>query len=149
MAALETYFTLHVEACADINKTILAFRRAKKRVGLAIKPGTPVETLIPYLPELDLALVMTVEPGWGGQVFMQEMLDKVRALRREIDRQNLDVRLQVDGGINSETAIESVAAGADVLVAGFIHFCARPHSGGSHAPHDVCLGTVGLSCRTP
>ncbi len=111
-------FTLHVEACTDIKKTILAFRRAKKRVGLAIKPGTPVETLIPYLPELDLALVMTVEPGWGGQVFMPEMLDKVRALRREIDRQDLDVRLQVDGGINSETAIESVAAGADVLVAG-------------------------------
>ena len=111
-------FTLHVEACADVRGTIQAFRRAKKRVGLAVKPGTSVEALIPYLPELDLALVMTVEPGWGGQAFMPEMLEKVRALRREIDRQGLDVRLQVDGGINTETAIESVAAGADVLVAG-------------------------------
>ena len=111
-------FTLHVEACADVGRAIQAFRGAKKRVGLAIKPGTPVDALMPYLPDLDLALVMTVEPGWGGQAFMPAMLDKVRALRQAIDRQGLDVRLQVDGGINAETAVAAVLAGADVLVAG-------------------------------
>ena len=111
-------FTVHVEACREVKPTILAFRDAKKQVGLAIKPATPVDALIPYLPDLDLALVMTVEPGWGGQAFMPAMLEKVRVLRREIDRQGLDVRLQVDGGINAETAVASVMAGADVLVAG-------------------------------
>ena len=111
-------FTVHVEACREVEPTIQAFRDAKKQVGLAIKPATPVDALIPYLPDLDLALVMTVEPGWGGQAFMPAMLEKVRALRREIDRQGLDVRLQVDGGIKAETAVASVMAGADVLVAG-------------------------------
>ena len=111
-------FTVHVEACREVERTIQAFRNAGKRVGLAIKPGTPVEALIPHLPELDLALVMTVEPGWGGQAFMPAMLEKVRVLRQIIDREGLDVRLQVDGGINAETAVASVLAGADVLVAG-------------------------------
>ncbi|MYB76411.1 MAG: ribulose-phosphate 3-epimerase [Chloroflexi bacterium] len=111
-------FTLHVEACADVPSTLQAFRAAKKRVGLAIKPDTPVEALLPYLPDLDLALVMTVEPGWGGQAFMPAMLEKVRVLRQAIDREDLNVRLQVDGGINAETAVASVLAGADVLVAG-------------------------------
>lgn len=111
-------FTVHVEACADVGETIQAFRRAGKRVGLAIKPGTPVEALIPYLPGIDLALVMTVEPGWGGQSFMPDMLEKVRALRRLIDEGKLSVQLQVDGGINAETAVAAVLAGADVLVAG-------------------------------
>ena len=111
-------FTVHVEACREVKPTIQAFRNAKKQVGLAIKPDTPVDALIPYLPDLDVALVMTVEPGWGGQAFMPAMLEKVRVLRREIDRQGLDVRLQVDGGINAETAVASVLAGADVLVAG-------------------------------
>lgn len=111
-------FTVHVEACGDVDRTIQAFRNAGKRVGLAIKPATPVETLIPHLPHVDLALVMTVEPGWGGQAFMPSMLEKVRALRREIDREGVDVRLQVDGGINAETAVAAAMAGADVLVAG-------------------------------
>ncbi len=111
-------FTVHVEACADVRRTLRAFHGAGKRVGLAIKPGTPVDALIPYLPDLDLALVMTVEPGWGGQSFMPEMLEKVRALRHLIDEGKLSVQLQVDGGINAETAVAAAVAGADVLVAG-------------------------------
>lgn len=111
-------FTVHVEACSEVKRTIEAFRGAGKRVGLAIKPGTPVEALLPFLSDLDLALVMTVEPGWGGQAFMPEMLEKVRVLRQAIDRQGRDVRLQVDGGIDVETAVAAVSAGADVLVAG-------------------------------
>ena len=120
-------FTLHVEACKDVGTALQAFRSASKRVGLAIKPGTPVETLLPYLPDLDLVLVMTVEPGWGGQAFMPDMLDKVRVLRRAIDQEGLDVRLQVDGGINAETAVASALAGANVLVAGSSIF-ARGHT---------------------
>ena len=111
-------FTVHVEACADVAQTIQSLRAAKKRVGLALKPGTPVDALSPYLPEIDLALIMTVEPGWGGQSFMPEMLEKVRALRRQIDDEKVSVQLQVDGGINAETAVAAVLAGADVLVAG-------------------------------
>ena len=111
-------FTIHAEACADVGKTVEALRSAKKRVGLAIKPGTPAAAIVPYLPRLDLALVMTVEPGWGGQAFMPEMLEKVRLLRRAIDEAGLGVRLQVDGGINADTAVAAAAAGADVLVAG-------------------------------
>lgn len=116
--------TVHVEACADIAQTVQALRGAGKRAGLAIKPCTPVEALLPYLPDLDLALVMTVEPGWGGQAFMPEMLEKIRLLRRAIDRGGHDVELQVDGGINAETAVAAVAAGADVLVAGSSVFAA-------------------------
>ena len=111
-------FTLHVEACTDVACTIRAFRDAGKRVGLAIKPGTPAEAILPYLADLDLALVMTVEPGWGGQAFMPETLEKVRVLRSAIDRSDLEVRLQVDGGIDAESAVAAVSAGADVLVAG-------------------------------
>lgn len=111
-------FTVHVEACKDLPATIQAIRKAKKRVGLAIKPNTPVDALAPFLAQIDLALVMSVEPGWGGQSFQPEMLTKVRGLRDAIDGAGLDVRLQVDGGINAETAVAAVAAGADVLVAG-------------------------------
>lgn len=111
-------FTTHVEAGRDVPAIIQALRDADKRVGLAIKPNTPADALTPFLADIDLALVMTVEPGWGGQSFMPEMLAKVNVLRNAIDKEGLDVRLQVDGGINAETAVVAVAAGADVLVAG-------------------------------
>ena len=111
-------FTVHVEACADVGQTVQAIRGAGKRVGLAIKPESPVDAIAPHLHELDLALVMTVEPGWGGQAFMPAMLDKVRVLRQMIDWEEHCVELQVDGGVNTETAIAAAEAGADVLVAG-------------------------------
>lgn len=139
-------FTVHVEACRSVERTIQAFRDAKKRVGLAIKPDTPVEALFPFLPDLDLALVMTVEPGWGGQAFMPAMLEKVRVLRQAIDREGLDVRLQVDGGINAETAVAAVMAGADVLVAGSSIFApGRTTVGDSMGRLTAALDQAGIS----
>ena len=89
-----------------------------KKAGLAVKPATPVEELFPYLSMIDLALVMTVEPGFGGQRFMADMLPKVERLRRIADSKGLAFEIEVDGGVNPETAALCRAAGADVLVAG-------------------------------
>ena len=88
------------------------------RAAISIKPGTPAEDALPYLPYCDMVLVMTVEPGFGGQSFMADMMPKVRLLRAAIDREVPGCELEVDGGVNAETAKIWTAAGADVLVAG-------------------------------
>ena len=110
----------HLEAAQpqDIQDAIDAVKRCGKQVGLAIKPKTPETALMPYLPLLDLALVMTVEPGFGGQSFMHHQMPKLSALRELVDRLNLPCLLEVDGGVDTLTAPRAVAAGADVLVAG-------------------------------
>ncbi len=105
--------TVHVEACKEAPKTLEAVRLAGAKVGMSLRPKTPVETLFPFLDQLDLILVMTVEPGFGGQKFMPEMLQKVRTLRPRFRG-----RISVDGGIDTETARQAIDAGADVLVAG-------------------------------
>jgi ribulose-phosphate 3-epimerase len=87
-------------------------------VGLVVSPETPVERAFPYLDEIDLLLVMSVHPGWGGQAFIPESLDKVRAARAEISARRLPVEIEIDGGINHETAPAAAAAGVDILVAG-------------------------------
>ena len=112
--------TVHVEADTEegIRAAIAAVRKCGKRVGLALKPGTAPEAVLPFLHELDLALVMTVEPGFGGQAFMAEMLPKIGKLRQWLDRENPGCELEVDGGINPDTARQCVCAGAVVLVAG-------------------------------
>lgn len=110
--------TVHWEACRDARKTLRAIRSAGARCGLAIKPRTPVEPLLELLPEMDLALVMTVEPGFGGARFLSEMLPKVRAIRKAVDAAGLDCWVQVDGGVNAETVAAAAQAGADSLVAG-------------------------------
>jgi ribulose-phosphate 3-epimerase len=110
----------HVESQAP-DKTLESLRKINAlgaRTGLSLRPKTPWEILLPYLDELDLVLVMTVEPGFGGQSFMEDQLPKIAALRREIDRRGIKCELEVDGGINPETARLCVEAGADVLVAG-------------------------------
>ena len=88
------------------------------KAGISVKPGTPAEVLFPYLRDADLVLVMTVEPGFGGQSFMADMMPKLRALRKEAARQGTDFILQVDGGVNRKTVGEAAAAGADCFVAG-------------------------------
>lgn len=110
----------HLEAAQpqDIQDAIDAVKRCGKQVGLAIKPKTPETALMPYLPLLDLALVMTVEPGFGGQSFMHHQMPKLSALRELVDRLNLPCLLEVDGGVDTLTAPRAVAAGADMLVAG-------------------------------
>lgn len=110
--------TFHIEAVGDPHAAIAYIRSLGVRVGISIKPRTPAEALLPYLKELDLVLVMTVEPGFGGQRFMSDMLPKIDMLRNGITRQHLLTSLQVDGGIDEQTAFLVKQAGADVLVAG-------------------------------
>ena len=110
----------HVEADEpqDIIGAIAEVKRCGKKVGLSLKPKTPAEAVIPYLSELDMVLVMTVEPGFGGQKFMGDMMPKVAAVRKMIEENGYDCDVEVDGGVNPETAKICVANGANVLVAG-------------------------------
>ena len=110
--------TVHIEACPDIKPVLKAIKEAGVKAGVSIKPNTPVDALKEILPDLDLVLVMTVEPGFGGQPFMENMVPKIAHLRAELDRKELRAELEVDGGINVAVAPRVVAAGARVLVAG-------------------------------
>lgn len=110
--------TFHIESSSDPYETIAAIKSGGVKAGIVIKPGTPYEAVLPFIELVDVVLVMTVEPGFGGQSFMEDMLDKVRALRKYIDDRNLSVHIQVDGGINDKTITAAVSAGADMLVVG-------------------------------
>jgi ribulose-phosphate 3-epimerase len=110
--------TIHAEAVQDLRRTTDAIRAAGARTGLAVKPATPVEPYLDDLHRFDLLLLMTIEPGFGGQKFMDEMLPKIAAARRLLDEQGLDLWLQIDGGVNAETIERAAAAGVDVFVAG-------------------------------
>ncbi|MBE6837995.1 MAG: ribulose-phosphate 3-epimerase [Ruminococcus sp.] len=110
--------TFHAESESDISATIEKILSRGIGAGLTIRPKTPVEVMFPYLSKLSNALVMSVEPGFGGQGFIAETMSKVTALRKEIDRNGYKCQVQVDGGINAETAKIAIAAGADDLVSG-------------------------------
>lgn len=110
--------TFHVEAAADPVATARAIRAAGARSAFAVKPGTPFEPYEELLPEVDMVLVMTVEPGFGGQSFMADQMDKVRAVRRAVLRHGGEIWVQVDGGVSRDTIGQCVEAGADVFVAG-------------------------------
>lgn len=110
--------TVHLEACEDVAGTLQKIHDCGVKVGLGIKPGTPVESVLPYLQDIDMVLVMTVEPGFGGQKFMPDMIEKVENLRKWIDEDGLSVDIEVDGGINAETLPLVLDAGANVIVAG-------------------------------
>ena len=111
--------TFHLEAAPDVGAALREIRDRGLRAGLTLRPGTPVEALLPWLPQLDLALVMTVEPGFGGQKFMEPMLEKVRAIRREARRLGReDLLIQVDGGVSGATVAACAGAGANCFVAG-------------------------------
>ena len=114
----------HIEAEDDPAAVLAAIRAAGRKTGMTIKPGTPVEALYPWLDRLDLVLVMSVEPGFGGQKFMPAALDKLAALKARRQEKGLAFLLEVDGGVNAETAPLCAAAGADVLVAGSAVFAA-------------------------
>ncbi|MBJ7280794.1 MAG: ribulose-phosphate 3-epimerase [Rhodoluna sp.] len=116
--------TMHIESCRDVVGTIKAVKSTGSRVGLAIKPATPISAIEPYLAIVDQVLVMSVEPGFGGQSFIPESLQKIRDLKAKLNALSLSTWLQVDGGINLEN-IEAVAAtGADTFVAGSAVFTA-------------------------
>ena len=117
--------TFHLEATNVPDECINMIKKHGKRAAVSIKPKTPIEEVYPYLDRCDMVLIMTVEPGFGGQSFMPDMLEKVKALRAEITRRGLNVDIQVDGGINAETAKLARDAGANVLVAGSAVFKAQ------------------------
>lgn len=110
--------TFHIESDSPTGETIDLIRSLGCKAALSVKPKTPVEVVFPYLEKLSMVLVMTVEPGFGGQSFMADMLDKVKVLRAECERRGLDTDIQVDGGINEQNAGLAVQSGANVLVAG-------------------------------
>jgi ribulose-phosphate 3-epimerase len=121
-AAGADIITCHPEAGPHLHRTLQLVKSLGKKAGVALNPATPLAAIEPVLGELDLVLVMSVNPGFGGQSFIAAALDKIRALRRQLDRLARAVDLEVDGGINAETAAEAIAAGADVLVAGTASF---------------------------
>ena len=110
--------TVHIETCPHIHQVVQAIKELGVKVGVSISPETPVTAVSEILPSLDLVLVMTVNPGFGGQPFIESTLDKIARLRAELDEKGLAAELEVDGGINAEVAPRVVKAGARVLVAG-------------------------------
>ena len=114
--------TVHAEIGCQINPTLDLIKSEGKKAGLAISPGTPLSAVKPFIQSVDLLLVMTVKPGFGGQKFMPEELRKVRELRRLVKIKGGGIDVQVDGGVNFATAPEAIAAGANILVAGTAAF---------------------------
>lgn len=110
------YLTIHVESTSDPESVLNQIRQQGAKPGITLRPGTKVEKILPYLPLVDLVLVMTVEPGFGGQEFMQDQIAKIKALRLEIEKIKKPILLEVDGGVNENTV--SFCSEADVLVAG-------------------------------
>jgi ribulose-phosphate 3-epimerase len=121
-AAGADIITVHPEAGPHLHRTLQLIRSHGKAAGVALNPATPVEAIEHVLDEVALVLVMSVNPGYGGQIFIPAALDKIRALRRRLDKLGHPVALEVDGGINPETGAAAVEAGADVLVAGTASF---------------------------
>ena len=132
IAAGADMITFHREAVEDPKPLIYRIKDAGVRASMAISPATPVDEVLPCLPMLDMVLVMTVVPGFGGQKLMSETLDKVRALRRRIDDAGLDTDIEVDGGISADNTGLVTAAGANVIVAGSAIF-------GSQRPRQTML----------
>lgn len=120
--------TVHPEAGPHIHRSVQAIKALGKKAGVVFNPGTPVDTLDYLIDTIDLVLVMSVNPGFGGQSFIESQLAKVRDIRGRIDASGRDIRLEVDGGVNPDTARLCVEAGADVLVAGSATFKGGPDS---------------------
>jgi ribulose-phosphate 3-epimerase len=118
--------TVHPEAGPHLHRTVQRIKALGKKAGVSLNPATPAKALDYVLPDLDLVLIMTVNPGFGGQKFISSQLRKIEAVANRIAKENLDVRLEVDGGIDRETAPQALAAGANVLVAGTAAFRGGP-----------------------
>ena len=110
--------TFHPEATSDVSTTIKLIKEQNKKVGISLKPKSEISLVKDYLQEIDLVLIMSVEPGFGGQKFMPEVLEKTKAVRELIDKQNLNVDVEIDGGINFENCSKAKNAGANILVSG-------------------------------
>ena len=112
------YVVVHVEAARDVAATLSRIRARGAKAGITLNPDTPVEAILPYLAEVDLALVMSVSPGFGGQKFIESAIGKLQRLRKEIDARHLAVELEVDGGVKLDNVRRVIEAGASVVVAG-------------------------------
>jgi ribulose-phosphate 3-epimerase len=110
--------SVHAEACPHLHRTVTSIRAAGREAGVVLNPATPLHVLDDILPEVDYVLLMSVNPGWGGQKFIPHVMDKVAALRRRIDEAGLRARIEVDGGVTSDNIAALARAGADILVAG-------------------------------
>ncbi len=127
--------TVHVEACPHIHRTIQIIKESGVKAGVALNPGTPLSSIEHVLVDVDLVLIMTVNPGFGGQSFIEHMLSKIAALRKQLDESGLPLELEVDGGITADTAPRVTTAGARVLVAGSAIFTTK---------HSVAAGIAAI-----
>ncbi len=132
------YISFHIESESDTSETLRTIRKSGVKTALAIKPATPAEAVFEYLDQLDMVLVMTVEPGFGGQSFIPETVEKIRIIRKKINSMELDIRVEVDGGINDSTSGIVLNAGADTLVSGSYLF--KSENMGEAARKLRCLG---------
>jgi ribulose-phosphate 3-epimerase len=139
--------TFHAEAAPDPVAVARDLRAAGALAGLAIKPGTPLEPYVEILKHFDTLLVMTVEPGFGGQSFIAEVLPKVREARRLVTTGHLDIRVEVDGGINSDTILAAAEAGADTFVAGSAVYGAEDPAEAVRALRERARAVAGVSRR--
>lgn len=112
------YITVHQEACEDLRKALDLIHGCGVRAGISVKPGTPVEILIPYLDQAEMFLIMSVEPGFGGQQFITESFERIRRLRSLLDEKGIEADIEVDGGIYHSNVAEVLEAGANVIVSG-------------------------------
>jgi len=134
--------TVHQEAVPHLHRTVQLIKSLGKQAGVSLNPATPVETLDVILDQLDLVLVMSVNPGFGGQAFISSALDKIRALRQRITQRGLATQLQVDGGIKVDNIRDVVAAGADVLVAGSAVFHSNDYAATITALRERAVSTT-------
>ena len=123
------YLTVHVEACPHLHRTVQSIKERGVKAGVTLNPATPIASLQEILPDVDLVLIMSVNPGFGGQKFIPSALNKVASARAMLDRIHSRALLEVDGGIKAENASQVVAAGATVLVAGSAIFSQRDYAG--------------------
>ena len=131
------FVIVHAEACRHLHRTLSSIRELGVRSGVALNPATPLSAVEYLLPQLDMMLIMSVNPGFGGQSFISFCMDKIRDLRAMIDARGLDTRIQVDGGVTPENTPALVAAGADILVSGSAFFGYPPYGERLRTFHDA------------
>jgi ribulose-phosphate 3-epimerase len=142
VAAGANMVSVHVEADAHLHRTLSSIRDAGARAGVVLNPATPIESLAEALPYADYVLVMSVNPGFGGQKFIATSTDKVRRLRQMIDERQLDVRIEIDGGIGLENIAAVVSAGAEIIVAGSAIFSAGDPEAAARALREATVQWV-------
>lgn len=133
------YLTVHVEACRHLHRTLQLIRSFDVKAGVVLNPATPLETIQHVLEEVDMILLMTVNPGFGGQSFIPNVLRKIEQARKLVEEKGLTVEIEVDGGINADTAKQCVEAGADVLVAGSAIY--------NHPDRNAALQAIRRQCK--